>query len=742
MAKSLGILKQDSSPLVDFAVQEIQTALRERGVSARVLDPSRSSELNGDAIVIGVPQEAPWLRDLLQNRGIDVAELAAESFAVRIRDGFIAVVGGDQRGAMYGGLDVAETMALDGLEALVEKSEKPFLRVRSVDHGVPLKSKYPPMALGADYEWARNLHYWKRYFDMMARNRFNAIALIAPFDHMIKNEKYPEATSLTDAELQQNIDLFRAIIKMADDRGIDVLFMKWWDGWNINYSLELAEAHGIFQPPVPLATRLPIWDSALTRDYTKEYVRTLLETYPETKGVVCAPGERIPGFYGREDPTPSTRNRGEYVIADVPYDLQWINETWVAGIQEAAKKTGKLVDFHLRAWWSFPEPHQRIVAAQYPGKMYVPLKFNGEHPYSSPKPHYFHPEWLSQNPRDYEIIWELTVQCDVSSFRWGDPEFVRSCVRNMAGEYAAGGRLPTNERDLRHDGPDQEHAPAYANHVTWSYVFEKHWFANQLWGRLAYNPETPDEIWVKHFKRRFGRGGEHVYRAMVSASKVLPTTTSFHWNYMNGDWQPEFCVGGWNTAEGMGNGIGNFREWMVIDPTKKFHDVVEWIFNHTIDEEWLPIREYVNLVAAGKPVPDGKVTPVAVADMLEGYGTAALTEVDNSASAATTNLSELECVTLDIKAVAYLGLYYAAKTRGATELMFFLRTGDGAHQEKAITHLETAKQWWGKLTDAASPHYPEGVALGQRTRYQNYRGDVDRDIRVARQLGHQICPNW
>jgi len=737
------IVKQEGSPLIDFAVEEIERAIWEIGLKTKVLQPSEAGGLRGEGIVIAAIDGVAWLAKALEERGIETPDLMPDGFAIRVKDGIIAVVGYDQRGAMYGGLDVAETISLEGaIEFVRDKNEKPFLAFRAIDHAVPLKSKYTlPTVQAERFEWAHNLHYWKKYFDMMAKNRYNAIVLITPFDHMIKNEKYPEATSLTDEELQENINLFKSIIKMANDRGIDVYLMKWWDGWNINYSAEFAEAHGFFKPPLPSGERLPIVDSPLTKDYTKEYVRILLETYPEVKGLCCAPGERMPGCHVEVDPMPATRQRPELVMKDVPYDLQWIKDTWVESIKEAAKKTGGVADFLLRAWWNLPEPCQRIVAADYPGKVYVPLKFNGEHPFSSTKPHYYYDEWLSQKPRDYKIVWELTVTSDMKIFRWGDPEFVKEYVNSMGAEFSAGAKMPTAERGK--GGPDIEHSNAYGAHVTWNYLFQKHWFADMLWGRLAYNPETSEETWIKYFIKRFGAGGEDAYRALVQASRILPTTTCFHWNYMDGDWVVEFCIGGWNTAEMRGGGVGNYREWWWRDPTKKFHSILEWIFNHTIDEEWLTIREYVNLVAAGKQVPEGKITPIDVADRLEGYSNQALKNIEKAASRVTEGKEEFECLELDVKAVAYLGLYYAEKTRGATELMFFLRKGEDEHQEKAIQHLWKAAKWWSKLCDTASPHYANAIAHGQYpARWENYKGDVERDISVARQLGYNTCPIW
>jgi hypothetical protein len=423
---------------------------------------------------------------------------------------------------------------------------------------------------------------------------------------------------------------------------------------------------------------------------------------------------------------------------DLWYNAQWIKDTWV----DAVKESGRTVPFMLRAWWTRPEVAQNVIAADYPGPMYIALKFNGEHTYSSPKPHYYNQAWLDQRPKNYELVWELTIQSDVTNFRWGDPQFVRELVRNAA-ISGVGLRMPTVERTFgrRRENP---HTNLFAHHVTWDFAFQRHWFANKLWGRLSYNPETPDAIWAKHFVKRFGEGGNGAYQALMYSSKVLPTTTCLHWNYMNGDWQPEVCVGGWNTAEHawMGGGVGNYREWMWREAPKKFHSVTEWIFNHTIEEKWLTIPQYVNRIAAGQEITGDEITPLEVADLLEENADRALEQIEQASPGISKGKEEFECLALDVKAVANLGKYYAEKTRGAVELMSFLRTADQSYQAKSIEHLEKAAHWWNELSLVTSSHYEFGYALGSKAKWDNYRRDVERDSRIPRQLGHHKCPIW
>jgi len=68
---------------------------------------------------------------------------------------------------------------------------------------------------------------------------------------------------------------------------------------------------------------------------------------------------------------------------------------------------------------------------------------------------------------------------------------------------------------------------------------------------------------------------------------------------------------------------------------------------------------------------------------------------------------ELETTLADIRAMAYLGKYYAHKIRGATELELYrtLDTGNSQHQENAVEELTQASDAWKLYADCAREHY-------------------------------------
>ncbi len=59
--------------------------------------------------------------------------------------------------------------------------------------------------------------------------------------------------------------------------------------------------------------------------------------------------------------------------------------------------------------------------------------------------------------------------------------------------------------------------------------------------------------------------------------------------------------------------------------------------------------------------------------------------------------------------MSHLGLYYAAKIRGACDLALFDKTGDGQQQTAAVQHLEAALGHWKNYSAAYTRQYVQPV---------------------------------
>lgn len=644
-----------TSPLVDFAVAELKAALKEVEHPPRVV-----LELKG-----GEP----------------------ESFSIRKTGDTITVEGGDGKGLMYGALELAEKLTLaKTADAIQNESQEPFLPIRALKFNIPLAGT---MYLSEEdlqhNQWFWDLEYWQAFLDMAARNRYNSISFWSahPYDRMVRIAKYAEATALPAAELDRNIAFFGKLFRMARERGIDAYLIT----WNIHNSPAFAKAHNIPEHG---------FDSELVRDYQRECIKALLETYPDLIGLGTTQGERM-------DAIPEDKR------------AEWISDVYFRAIRESGRRE---VPFVLRYWGGTPAATEQAAAAYDRGPMYLDIKYNGEHMYSSTRDHVEDPAWLKPS-RHYKLLWHLRND-DIYIFRWGNPRWVSELIRNL-GKTDTVGFTEGSEIDI--PGVDRIHTPEARPHVTWKYKFEKMWFRFALWGRLGYNPALSEDVWNGHFARRFGGAGDAMYRATVAAGEIAPTITAYHWNYMNGDWYPEGSIGSWNTAYEQPR--INYRR------NEMFHHIDTYVFNTTIDSTLEDPLSYVARTLAGGAAPEGARSPLDIAAQLEQAGRTAL---DSGRRPEFGGSGEYVCADLDNQAYGRLGLYYAEKLRGAVALARYLFTGQAAYKSQADSALREALVQWKELATVTRSHYvTHEVWLFGRFNWDMYTPAVERDIEIAEQ---------
>jgi len=148
------------------------------------------------------------------NRG----RLGAEAFAIIPEGTVITVLGGDNRGLIYGALAVAEAVRNGTpLEAVPAAEERPHLPFRGIKFNLPWDTYRPSSALDQHVATARDPKYWEAFLDMMAANRFNVVSLwnLHPFTYMIRPRNFPEASPWSDEEFAQWQHLYREIFRLA-----------------------------------------------------------------------------------------------------------------------------------------------------------------------------------------------------------------------------------------------------------------------------------------------------------------------------------------------------------------------------------------------------------------------------------------------------------------------------------------------------------------------------------------------
>jgi len=246
---------------------------------------------------------------------------------------------------------------------------------------------------------------------------------------------------------------------------------------------------------------------------------------------------------------------------------------------------------------------------------------------------------------------------------------------------------------------------------------DRHWLHFLLWGRMGYDPELDDGRVAALIAQRFpGVDGAKLFAAWQDASMVYPLVTGFHWANFDFQWYIEACRSRPEPAK----------------TASGFHSVETFIQQPTHPgTDNLTIPQYVAGLAAGS-LPPG-TTPPQVAERIESRADAALAALPALASSPRASREELDTFD-DVRLMARLGKYYAAKIRGATELALFRATRDAKHQQLALRELAAAVEHWSRYSARMAQRFGPRLWTNRvgYVDWQELDAEVRRDVDIAR----------
>jgi len=677
---------------VNFGIGKLEAALRGRGefVVRKPLCEFTGSASCPCVVISTADMKVRAPAGKLENGGFEIA-----------REGNVLyLTGGDHAGAMYGLLDLAETAALYGPDAIAEKLENPFLPLRGIKFNLP----FEPYANGDPFlknqETCLDPVFWEKFLDFLAENRYNCLSLWSehPFHMMFRLDKYPDACPYCDAELKRYQDLYRFIFRRAKERGMEVFLIT----WNIRITPFVARALGLpeelgemeestnwtYEPEnslpkhsrdfVPVRQHLDV-----IQDYFKECIKTLVTTYVDLRGIGT--------------------NCAEEMVGNASERQDWVMQTYL----EAVRQAGRDIPFIMRTNMGNGKIAKRFLD-EYPSRRkYISWKYSNAHMYSHPEPQ-FEDLWGAWEGVDLEAVKVLfTVRNDdFHTLRWGDPDFLKKYIRGMKKPYVEGFYWGADGYVW---GKDFQHFPG--GHKTWEYDYEKHWHQFELLGRLGYNPELPDDIWREKYKAHYGEWGEGFRRGLAAASRIIPAVNRLFWLDYDFQWNPEGLLSrfGFKTILDFMNG-----KPMPGIPT-------------------LGVKEYAQKTLAGEET--AGETPADIIRILRESVQTVGAEVRSLEESIPEDYlgGEVECTLLDLKAWIQLGRYYADKFTAALELHYFLLTGETARKEAAVAALRDGSSAWAELSRLWASHYmPYRMArVKQVFGWPYYQKLVDKDIALA-----------
>ncbi|MBR1847482.1 MAG: hypothetical protein IJ787_07200 [Bacilli bacterium] len=635
--EGVNVTLTENSQMLAFAKEEILSSAKKVGME----------EKNGDYQV------------LLD--GID-ASLGEQAYSLAVEGKKILVKGGDERGLLYGGLEVADYIkqnrSLSGIQA---KKASPYIHERMLKLNAPLDMRTPSYTDTGENAQAQikdmwDLSFWKEYFDAAARNRFNAVNLwsLDPFPSLVKVAGY-EDVALSDVwktkipfdasysgncanavreehwvegsyeviktmSIEEKIAHFNAVIDLAHNRGIRFYISV----WNL-YPFGEHGKHGI-------DAKL---DNPVTKDYFTKSTEALLEAYPKLDGMGICTGENLPM---------AGIDLGDLSAAE--YKEQWLHDVYAEPIKNSLKATPR--PFKVIHRMHFTD--YSVVASIWNGlpcTMDISTKYSSDHMFVNGV-HHFADEVLDALPSGQKTLLELRNN-DFFNLRFGDYDFVHHYLSNMRLEKVSGIVLGS---DGYVDGREYFYADEAFNGTL---SLEKHFAFYQLFGHMSYDKNFSKEQFKGLFSYRFSNISKEtvsaLFEAMQIASKVIPTISSLYFVDGDANWYAEACASHPNTFGYLG-----IKRWV---DSKSSHPYANC----------LSISEYCKAIKEGSEIDKNKDNPLTVASALLRFAQEAKAKLEHiSLELSTQEHKEFLSLANDQRCFALLGEFYGHKVQSIIAL--------------------------------------------------------------------------
>jgi len=690
---NISLFYNNESMQAQFAVCEIQKALKIHGKQIVVhpfstFKPSNDNEYR--IVLLNITDN----RDvgLFKDSGIsNTDELKNEGFIIRKwgdNSKTIWIIGVDDAGVMYGGLEVAEIIMTQDIDAIKNQLQNPYMKVRGTKYNIPLDVRTPTYTEPSDAAqnnlaemW--NFEFWKDYIDNLARYRYNTISLwsLHPFPAMVKVPEYPDV-ALNDVykstveweenyslngwgfdspeilnnykvvkkiSIDEKIDFWRKVMAYGKQRNVQFFILT----WNI-FVYGTNGKYGITDK----------LENPITTDYFRKSIKQMILTYPDLGGIGLTTGENM------YDYSPTQKE-------------EWAFATYGQGVLDAIKEQpGRKINLIHRQHQTQANEISRIfkdVMENDDINFIFSFKYAKAHVYSSIKQVY-HQDFVKDiQSANLKTLWTLRND-DIFHFRWGAPDFVRDFIKN----------IPYDVSEGYYYGSDQ---------YVWGREFlgkhseeprdieiVKHWYQWMCWGRLGYNPDMSNDRFIDNIKYRFPSvNAQEMFNAWQRASMIYPWVTGFHWGSLDFQWYIE---------------SGQSRPFVARTPSG-YHDVNRFI---TLEPHkgtgYISIPDYTTAYLAGTEM-KGE-TPVKIADKINKNADFALEWVNGQTMEMD---SELRITIDDIRTIAWLGKYYAHKILAATYLSLFRESFQKEWYEKCIKELNISAGYWRHYSASVLSNY-------------------------------------
>lgn len=679
----------------EFGCAELEASMRQRDVEIqRATDPAKAPQ--GALLLVGIPDRDVRLHDLVGSGRILVPP-NPESYILRRLEvagrPTLVVAGSDERGVMYALLEIARrirhldpgTTVMSALSEMPEETARPAVQVRGMVqflHSAALEKS-----------WYYDRRYWESYLGVLAEDRFNSFNLVfahqtsylaPPYPFLFTVEKYPQVRSpgLTQADQRRNLETLQMISRLARERGIDFIMGIWEQrAWKRGQQ-SMVEG---------------LTDDVLV-DYARLAMEKLLRLCPDISGIQL-----------RVNPESGIDNERQA-------------EFYRDGIIAGMKAAGRPVLLDLRGWGALPETIQAVTQSGLP--MRLSMKYWAEFmgmPYEPAQmlPSYSYADFL-RYPRLCPVMYQVWSLGSHRLLPWGSVDWMQRFVPSTRLGDAIGfetcaplsqkgfGNPPGDWRILV--SPEREY---------YRWEFQRYWLYYLLYGRLSYDPETPEDIWMHEFRSHYGqKAAAAVFEAFQRAGEVIPFLVSYRLSDPNMYIWPEKQMGG----------VLDFYIEVKPADTARFATFQEYV------------AERLQGIRTAKMLPEEASRRLAA--MAEGIERA-LAKADATLSPGENK--EYAANRIDLMVLALLARYHSRKILAGAGLSLFYATGDESTLQSAESHAAAGLEIWERLVQLTDGiYYPRMIFGPQDVGHWKdnlvfVRYDVDR-LKEVRTLFERYGP--
>jgi hypothetical protein len=681
------------SKQIQFAIDELQNVLTGKGLKSVIMHVSKTNQTNHDEyniVLLNISDKTG--SQLLKGLKVDkINELKEEGFIVH-KSGKnkknVWVLGKDEAGTMYGGLEVAEIIKVKGIDAMQNQLQNPYMRVRGTKYNIPLDMRTPTYTEPSDAAQKNmaemwSFEFWKEYIDNLARYRYNLISLwnMHPFPSLVKVPEYPDV-ALNDVRrstgqwkenyslngwgfdapeimksyevlkkmtIEDKIEFWRKVMAYGKQRNVKFYVVT----WNI-FVYGVDGKYGITDK----------LENPVTTDYFRKSVEQMVLTYPDLAGIGLTTGENMYDYNATQKE-------------------EWAYATYGQGVLDALKQQpGRKIDFIHRQHQAEAKEITAIFSDVLKNEninFVFSFKYAQAHVYSSVN-QVFHQEFVKDiQGENLKTLWTLRND-DNFYFRWGAPDFIRDFIKNIPYDVSEGFYYGSDQYVWGREFMSKN------SYGKGELEIVKHWYQWMCWGRLGYNPDMGNDRFADVIQSRFPSvNAKEMFDAWQSASMIYPLVTGFHWGQLDFQWYIE---------------SGQSQPAFAKTPSG-YHDATNFInLPPHKGTENVSIPDYVKTFLSNKPVKG--ITPLQVAENILKNADIALTWAEKQNLA---NSPELRITIDDIKTMAWLGKYYAHKIKAATYLAIFRESLQKEWQDKTIEELNVSAGYWRHYSTIALSNY-------------------------------------